>query len=328
MSRGKPQAQSADAAAITRASRIVTAQITAVAAVIVALVVVVSVVFIVHQSQPKELLEEPPPGETKIYVSADEVLTALVVVGILAIILAGVLSWYIARRAVRPLGAALRMQRTFVADASHELRTPLTVIGARVEVLKQELDAGEDPTENLDELRADVGALGDVITDLLLASSPLEDAVEAYPVSDVVESAVGDLRLLGEPRGVDLSVAVTEGLMTRVPTATLRRSVVALVDNAIAHSPDGSSVAVTVVPARRGMFSLVVTDHGSGLIGIDRYRVFDRFAHSDVGTGTAREGFGLGLALVRDLADRHGGRIEVTDTSSSGTTFTLTLPTA
>jgi two-component system, OmpR family, sensor kinase len=76
------------------------------------------------------------------------------------------------------------------------------------------------------------------------------------------------------------------------------------------------------------MFSLVVTDHGSGLIGIDRYRVFDRFAHSDVGTGTAREGFGLGLALVRDLADRHGGRIEVTDTSSSGTTFTLTLPTA
>jgi len=326
MTRRSALPRSADTAAIARASRIVTAQITAVAAVIVALVVVVSVLYVIRQSQPRERLEKPPPGETRIYVDAQTVLAALVVVGIGAIILAGLLSWLIARRAVRPLGQALRMQRTFVADASHELRTPLTVIGARVEVLKQELDAGEDPTENLDELRADVNALGDVITDLLLTSSPREDTAEPYAVAEVIQPTVDDLRLLGGPRGVRLTLTVDPEVATRVPTATLRRSVVALVDNAIVHAPDGTPVEVTVAPARRGMFSLIVTDHGPGLVGIDRYRIFDRFAHSD--DGAVRTGFGLGLALVRDLADRHGGRIEVTATSSAGTTFTLTLPSA
>lgn len=326
MNRKSAPQPSADAAAIARASRIVTAQITAVAAVIVALVVVVSVIYVIRQSQPRERLEKPPPGETRIYVDAQTVLAALIVVGIGAILLACLLSWLIARRAVRPIGEALRMQRTFVSDASHELRTPLTVISARVEVLKQELDAGEDPSENLDELRADVAALGDVITDLLLASSPREDTAEPYAVADVIEPTVDDLRLLGAPRGIRVEVTIEPDISTRVPTATLRRSVVALVDNAIAHSPDGASVEVSVVAPSRGRFALVVTDHGSGLVGIDRYRVFDRFAHSDA--GSAREGFGLGLALVRDLADRHGGRIEVTDTSSSGTTFTLTLPSA
>ncbi|HKT56983.1 MAG TPA: HAMP domain-containing sensor histidine kinase [Microbacterium sp.] len=318
--------RSADASAIARASRIVTAQITAVAAVIVALVVIVSVTYVIHQSQPRERLEKPPPGETRIYADAQTVWVALVVVGAGAIIVAALLSWLIARRAVRPLGEALRMQRTFVADASHELRTPLTVIGARVEVLKQELDAGEDPTENLDELRSDVNALGDVITDLLLASSPREDTAEPYAVAEVIEPTADDLRLLGRARGVRLNVTADAGVTTRVPTATLRRSVVALVDNAIVHSPDGSTVDITVRRASRGMFALIVTDHGPGLIGIDKFRIFERFAHSD--TGAVRTGFGLGLALVRDLADRHGGRIEVTDTSSAGTTFTLTLPSA
>lgn len=326
MARRSAPPRSADAAAIARASRIVTAQITAVAAVIVTLVVVVSVLYVVRQSQPRERLEKPPPGETRIYVDVQTVLAALVVVGIGAIILAALVSWLIARRAVHPLGQALRMQRTFVADASHELRTPLTVIGARVEVLKQELDAGEDPTENLDELRADVNALGDVITDLLLTSSPREDAAEAYPVAEVIAPTVDDLRLLGEPRGIRLNLTVDPDVSTRVPTATLRRSVVALVDNAIVHTPDGTPIEITVARARRGMFSLVVTDHGPGLVGIDRFRIFERFAHSD--GGAVRNGFGLGLALVRDLADRHGGRIEVTETSAAGTTFTLILPSA
>ena len=139
----------ADAAAIARASRVVTAQITVAAAAIVVLVVALSVAFIKKQSEPSELLEKPAPGQTKIYVDANEMLVDLIVVGIIAIALAGLMSWVIARRAVRPLGEALRIQRTFVADASHELRTPVAVVAARVELLGQEIDAGADTAENL-----------------------------------------------------------------------------------------------------------------------------------------------------------------------------------
>jgi two-component system OmpR family sensor kinase len=327
VTRGRAEkVQGSDAAAIARASRVVTAQITAVAVAIVLVVVVVSVVYVIVQSQPSELLEKPAPGQTKIYVDADDLLVALAVVGAAAIVLAAVLSWVIARRAVRPLGQALAIQRTFVADASHELRTPVAVIGARVEVLKQRLENGHDPAGDLAELQRDVRVLGEVITDLLMASAPQTGVADPYPVAEVVESTVSDLRILAGRRDVELRETVDDGIRTRVPAGTLRRCVVVLVDNAIAHAPTGSVVDIVVASAGRSLFTLVVTDRGTGIVGIAPERIFDRFAHSAPLPG--RTGFGLGLALVRDLADRHGGRIEVTDTSAEGTTFTLTLPRA
>ncbi|WP_460521324.1 sensor histidine kinase [Humibacter antri] len=333
-----------------------TAQITVAAAAIVVLVVALSVAFITKQSEPSELLERPAPGQTKIYVDANEMLIALIVVGVIAIALAGLMSWVIARRAVRPLGEALRIQRTFVADASHELRTPVAVVAARVELLGQEIDAGADTTENLDGLREDVRVLGDVITDLLLTAAP---PAETEPdrltsVAALSRTTIADLQMIAGQRGIALSLTADDDVQleeaqsgsaqtreapsgeqsgdvrTRVPASTLRRCIVALVDNAIAHSPSGGSVEVVVAPAKdRGYFALSVHDHGEGIVGIDPHRLFERFAHGDgAARNGTRSGFGIGLALVRDIADRYDGRIEVSDTSTAGTTFTLTLPRA
>ncbi|WP_168203743.1 sensor histidine kinase [Humibacter ginsenosidimutans] len=323
----------ADADAIARASRLVTAQITAVAAGIVVLVVVLSVAFIIDQSQPSELLEKPGPGQTKIYVDADEVLIALIVTGVVAIVLAGLLSWVIARRAVRPLGEALRIQRTFVADASHELRTPVAVIAARVELLAQETEADADTADSIAGLRRDVRVLGDVITDLLLAAAPPSEIEPLEPtvVGALTRETVDDLRMVAAERNVTLELAeCSDEILTKVPRSTMRRCVVALVDNAIGHSPAGGVVEVTVGPApERASFCLTVRDHGTGISGIDPVRVFERFAHGDGTTRqSARTGFGIGLSLVRDMADRYGGRIEVAETSATGTTFVLTLPRA
>jgi signal transduction histidine kinase len=323
----------ADATAIARASRIVTAQITGVAAGIVLLVVVLSVAFIVDQSQPRELLEKPAPGQTKIYVDATEMLVALIVAGIVASVAAGLLSWVIARRAVRPLGDALRMQRTFVADAGHELRTPVAVVAARVEVLAQEIEADADSQESLSGLRRDVRVLGDVITDLLLAAAPPGDAEPADPtaVGRLTAETIGDLQIIADERQVRLELAAcSDEIVTRVPRSTLRRCIVALVDNAIGHSHVGGTVEVTVGPApERASFCLTVRDHGTGIRGIDPERIFERFAHGD---GAARDnagsGFGIGLSLVRDIANRYGGRVDVVETSSAGTTFVLVLPRA
>lgn len=332
MRRRRPTVVGADAAAIARSSRVVTAQITLAAAGIVILVVALSVAFILDQSQPRELLEKPVPGETKIYVDADEMFIALIVVGIIAIALAAVTSWVIARRAVRPLGEALRIQRTFVADASHELRTPVAVVAARVELLKQEIEAGDDTAENLVGLQQDVRLLGDVITDLLLAAAPPTgtepDLVTA--VAPLAASTLTDLQMVADGRKVRLRLVTDDEPVTRVPESTLRRCIVALVDNAIGHSPAGATVTVTLERSReRSFFSLSVRDQGEGVVGIDPGRLFERFARGDdSSTGGGRSGFGIGLALVRDLADRYGGRIELSETSATGTVFTLTLPRA
>jgi signal transduction histidine kinase len=127
-----------------------------------------------------------------------------------------------------------------------------------------------------------------------------------------------------------LRIASSEAVVT-VPATSLRRCVVALVDNAIAHSPSGGTVTVTA-SVTDGAAWIRVRDEGGGISGIAPRRVFDRFAHGTP-TGQAagrrtRPGYGIGLALVRDVAVRHGGDVRVEHTGPDGTTFLLRLPLA
>ncbi|GAA3879880.1 hypothetical protein GCM10022381_22670 [Leifsonia kafniensis] len=331
-------APDSDAAAVGRASRIIGWQITAGATAIVLFLVAASIVFIIDQSQPAELLEKPKPGESRIYIDSTAVLVALIVVGVVAIAIAGVLSWVVARRAVRPLGDALRMQRSFVADASHELRTPLTVLDARIQVLQRGLAPGDPISPAVADIRRDTLALVAVVNDLLLAaaSEAPEGAVPVVDVVPLVERAVASMSVLGDQRGVGVEfdrddLARHDGqVLAKIPAASIQRCVVALLDNAIAHSPNGSRVTVSLHVAT-STFSLVVADQGAGIQGIDPAHIFDRFAHStapEFPSASPRSGFGIGLALVRDIAVRNGGTVELRETSPSGTTFVLTLPLA
>jgi len=142
--------------------------------------------------------------------------------------------------------------------------------------------------------------------------------------------ATRDMALLAERRGVHVECTplATEAAL---PAADLRRCLVALIDNAIDHSPPGGTVAVSAV-ADRSVARITVADSGSGITGIEPARVFDRFAHGapvppDPGDESgSRTRFGIGLALVSELAARHGGEVRVARTGSSGTVFELVIP--
>ncbi|MEO6310088.1 MAG: HAMP domain-containing sensor histidine kinase [Leifsonia sp.] len=338
--RAKRSTPDSDAAAVRRASRIIGWQITVGASTIVLFLVVASILFIINQSQPAELLEKPKPGESRIYIDSTAVLVALMVVGIIAIAIAGVLSWVVARRAVRPLGEALRMQRSFVADASHELRTPLTVLDARIQVVQRGLAPGDPISPAVADIRRDTLALVDVVNDLLLAaaSEAPPGAVSVVDVVPLVEQAVASMSVLGDQRGVRVEFDQDPErnhhhhgeVFAKIPAASIQRCVVALLDNAIAHSPNGSRVSVSL-HASKSTFDLMVCDQGAGIQGIDPAHIFDRFAHSmapEYPSKSQRSGFGIGLSLVRDIAVRNGGHVELRETSSAGTTFVLTLPVA
>jgi signal transduction histidine kinase len=319
-------------------------QITVSAAAIVCLVIALSVAFIIHESQPRELLEKPAPGETKIYTDSRELLIALVVVGAFAILVAGLLSWLVARRAVRPLGDALRIQRTFVADASHELRTPLAVLDARIQVLQRSLAPdrelrGGELADDVAAIRRDSKALIDVVNDLLLAAAAdvatadgsQEHDTEVADVVGVVTETVESMTVLAAERNVRIELETDAAAPPRATIAatSLRRCVLALLDNALVHSPDGSTITVRV-HATKNVLDVVVADQGSGVQGIDPARIFDRFARASAPTQAnherTRAGFGIGLSLVRDTVVRHGGTVELRETSSRGTTIAFTLP--
>ncbi|WP_348790008.1 HAMP domain-containing sensor histidine kinase [Leifsonia sp. NPDC080035] len=319
----------ADSREVRRASRMVGLQITIASGALVVVALAVAVLYVLDQLRPAELSEPPKPGEHKIYVDITDALIALAVVGVLAVAVAGVLSVVITQRAVRPLGRALRIQRDFVADAGHELRTPLAVLDARLQVLQRGLPPGDPSAPTVAELRADTRTLIEVVDDLLLAADPeREPAAGPSALAPPVRRAVDAMRLLARDAGVTVSLEADDDAATTVPPAGVQRCATALLDNAIAHSPAGSTVAVTVRRDGRDAV-LTVADRGPGIQGIDPARIFDRFARAtEQPGGRTRASFGIGLSLVREVAVRHGGDVRVASTGPDGTVLEMRIPAA
>ena len=325
--------QDGDAAAVRRAAVTIGVRVTLVSAGLVVLVAAAAVTFIVHESRPQEQLEPPAPGETRIYVDAVPMLVGTVVIGLCAIVLAGAASWVIARSAVRPLGRALSLQRSFVADASHELRTPLSVLDARLQLLERRPPEGAAFREAIGRSRRDARALIDLVTDLLLlaeAGSPEqlpELGAPSTPLAPVVQDTAAAMALVAAEHGVAVDAQVDD-LPVAMPETSLRRALTALLDNGIAHSPEGATVRVRAQATGRRV-ALTVEDEGAGIHGIDPERVFERFARSPVDERPrGGRGFGIGLALVRDVVVRWGGSVAVARTSAEGTALKLELPIA
>ena len=315
-----------DAFAMRRASRTVGLQITAVFAILVLVALGAAFAFVFARIKPSHLFS-PGRHESTIDVGGLDILVAAAVIGTTAIALAAVLGWVATRRAVRPLGEALRLQRHFVANASHELRTPLAVLDARLQLLERGLPADDPSVRTVAELRQDASTLVQIVNDLLTTAE--DGGGPATPVGPVlldpiVRLACDSMRIIADEQNIGLELDGSPGLSVLVPAASVHRCMVALLDNAIRFSPPRSAIRVTV-RADRGRAEVRVIDPGPGITGIDPARVFDRFARGDAaGSG----GFGIGLALVKDTVERYGGSAAVESTGVTGTTILLRLPRA
>lgn len=327
MTRPEPLSE-ADAQLVRDASRRVGLSIALAAGLLVIglLVVVMAIVF--SQIPPSQLFSTSG-HDPQVDVGGADLIVGGVIGGLCAVLLAGGLALVVTRRAVSPLVDALARQRRFVADASHELRTPLAILDARIQELQRRLPPGDETREALRALRQDSQNLNDVVSDLLatLAGPATErDAVDAVLIA---AETVRSMQLLAHERGV--SLVLTSGppnAFVRMPSTSVTRCIVALIDNALKHSPQGGEVSVAVASERRQV-TVEVTDHGGGITGISPDRVFDRFARSSEaidGGGNARTGFGIGLALVREITNQNGGSVVVAATGSGGTTMQLRLP--
>jgi two-component system, OmpR family, sensor kinase len=246
----------------------------------------------------------------------------------LGLAFAGLLGVLLARRAVRPLAQALMLQRTFVADASHELRTPLTLLSTRSQLLDRAIQtSGLDP-QVLDDSRGvvhDVQRLGEVVDDLLLAADPRgDDTREPVGLAGLVEAVVDSARAHAGDAGVTLTCAADDPAQLRVlgSAPALRRAVLALVENAIDHTPPNGEVEVRTRNERRNVI-VSVSDTGPGIDPQAAEDVLRRF-HSG-GHRAGRAHYGLGLALTHDVANRHGGQLRLAP-SKRGATFELVLP--
>ncbi|QKJ20466.1 sensor histidine kinase [Microbacterium hominis] len=271
---------------------------------------------------------EGGPGARRV-VDLDDILPIALVLGVLGVIALGFIAWYAARRASAPLAQALEVQRAFVADASHELRTPLTTLTSRIQLAQHRAARGGDVGGVLGDLQRDAAVMDAVLTDLLVtaeaAGTQTGDDAAVTSVADATSDAVRVISPPAEDVGVVIDVDVAHAPPVAADRIGLGRALTALLDNAVRHAPRGSRVAVSAVAAGRSV-EIRVADTGPGIAAADRERVFERFTRSTPPEPNTRRGFGLGLALVRDIATRFGGSVRVEENSPTGAVFVLTLP--
>lgn len=256
----------------------------------------------------------------------DDLVEVLLVVGIGVVVLAWVGATLFARRAIAPLEEAMARQRSFIGDASHELRTPLAVMSARTQQLQLMVGGDQELQAVVTDLRKDTQEMTEIVNDLLTSVSQAGDSDVGASVAETLSAVGSDLSVLAAERGVALQFQVERQPVVAAPPVPFRRAVSALVDNAIKYAPENGSVQVSAGQAGRKVLVLV-RDNGPGITGIEPDGVFEKFARGAPPEGEqGRPGHGIGLALVRDVALRYGGSVEVRETGPSGTVLSLTLP--
>lgn len=218
------------------------------------------------------------------------------------------------------LQVVLERERAFLSDTSHAIRTPVTIARGHVDLLVPELDglALEDANVVLRQL-----SRMERLSGRLLALAHLESgsSINLQPLD--VGAFVGEIAVDWRPVDRDWVVEVQSGDIALADAEWLHLALDALVENALKFTDPGKAVAITC--DTRGADLLVsVEDSGPGVPPEDRRKVFDRFWHRNA-EGRA-PGSGLGLAMVRAVADAHAGRAEVDESRWGGARFSIALP--
>ena len=215
---------------------------------------------------------------------------------------------------------ALERQREFVADASHELRTPLTSVLANLELLVDTLHG--DQREAAESALRSSQRMRRLVADLLLlarADARREAARVPLDLGAVLVEAAAEVEAL-EDAGHELSVEAEPAWVEGVRD-DLHRVMLNLMENALRHTPAGTHVRARAW-REDGHAVLVVEDNGPGIPEELRGKVFDRFVR---GAGDRGGSFGLGLSIVRAVAQQHGGTVSVED-AGPGARFVVRLP--
>jgi signal transduction histidine kinase len=219
-------------------------------------------------------------------------------------------------------------QRRFVQEASHELRNPLAVLRTNLDVVMADPDAGPEDFRAAGVVAVRAAKRMSVLVDdlLLYAHHERRDSSrEPIDLGTVVAEMVEDFAAAASREGVGLDHERCSGLDVLGDAAALRRAVANLLSNAIRVSDAGGRVRVTIGRDDEMVWASVVDD-GPGLPVEHLDRVFQRFWRGERASAGEVGRSGLGLAIVRQIAEGHGGRATVRSTVGDGATFTVWLP--
>lgn len=229
---------------------------------------------------------------------------------------------------IRPMVESYSKQKRFITDASHEIKTPLAVIDAANEV--QEIESGESEwTQSIHEQVARLTAL----TERLVFLARMDEgsagfAMTSIDLSVAVDKAAAPFESVAVSRGKRLSMSIADGVRAHADAAAVAHVVELLLDNATRYASEGSVIELSLRAVSRvqgkGATELVVSNAVDELPEGDLDRLFDRFYRADVSRSSKTGGSGVGLSVVRAIAEAHGGSASVCGHGNQ-ITFTVRL---
>ena len=216
-------------------------------------------------------------------------------------------------------------QRQFSANAAHELRTPLAVMSTKFEVFEKNKNPDEaDYKEAINMARNQTDRLSHVI-DILLEMTELQSAPksDSISLSEISEEVICDLVAVAEKKDISLIQEDGEARLTGSDTLVYR-AIYNLIENAIKYNKEGGKVSVAITEDEN-FAKVIITDTGSGIAKEDWDKIFEPFFRVDKSRSRSMGGAGLGLALVKEIAVRHGGDVKVIKSSNKGSSIELSL---
>ena len=216
-------------------------------------------------------------------------------------------------------------QRQFSANAAHELRTPLAVMSTKFEVFEKNKNPDEaDYKEAIGMARNQTDRLSHVI-DILLEMTELQSAPksDSISLSEISEEVICDLVAVAEKKDISLIQEDGEARLTGSDTLVYR-AIYNLIENAIKYNKEGGTVSVAIAEDE-SFAKVIITDTGSGIAKEDWDKIFEPFFRVDKSRSRSMGGAGLGLALVKEIAVRHGGDVKVIESSERGSSIELSL---
>ncbi|QQS26783.1 HAMP domain-containing histidine kinase [bacterium] len=254
----------------------------------------------------------------------------LLLFNIIILVAGGGVSYFFARRTIRPIEEALEAQTRFSADASHELRTPLAVMQTETEVALRDsklttAEAKEVLKSNLEEV-VRVRSLAEGLLRLARSAGELE-TVKKLNLANVVELAMDRMDKPARARKIKIEPELAR-VFCRGDQENLAELAVILLDNAVKYSQVGKTIWLkTYTEGKHAV--MMVADEGEGIKASQLEHIFERFYRADTSrTKQKVEGFGIGLSIAKQIVEAHGGFIEAHSELGVGTTFLVKIPKA
>ena len=245
-------------------------------------------------------------------------------------LLLAAISWQLTGKALAPTALAMRRQKEFIAAASHELRSPLAVVKASVDAARN----ADTPTERssfLQNAEAETDRMARLVDDLLLLANGDLDKLPAHlePTApdNICIEVYEQFYLVAKQRSHPLTLTLPEEAVPTIQADAdrLRQLLAILLNNALDHTPAGTAIELILTcetGTKNASVLLTVQDHGPGIPDAEKERIFDRFYSADP-SRTAKQNFGLGLSVAKELARLHRAELTLQDTPGGGAQFTV-----